>query len=142
MPEKRTIKRARKAKRQGKSASTQAGEFVREEIHHVRAGKHGVRSTKQAIAIGLSKARRAGVKLESPKGGSAATKKKAAQDSAKGRESPSRKPSAKRSRATTRALKHESRRPVSRKALSRHAKAAARTRKSSAGSRSRSRSKG
>jgi hypothetical protein len=63
MPEKRTLKRARKAKRQGKSPSTQAGEFVREEIHHVREGKHGARSTEQAIAIGLSKARRAGVKL-------------------------------------------------------------------------------
>ena len=63
MPEKKTIERARRAKRQGKRPSTQAGEFVREEIHHVREGKHGARSTKQAIAIGLSKARRAGVKL-------------------------------------------------------------------------------
>ena len=62
MPEKRTIERARKDKREGKSASTQAGEFVREEIHHIREGKHGARSTEQAIAIGLSKARRAGVK--------------------------------------------------------------------------------
>src|SRR4029453_16853764 len=67
MPEKKTLKRARKAKRQGKSSSTQAGEFVREEIHHVRRGKHGAKSTKQAIAIGLSKARRAGG--EGPEGG-------------------------------------------------------------------------
>ena len=67
MPEQKTIERARRDKREGKSASTQAGEFVREEIHHVREGKHGARSTKQAIAIGLSKARRAGVKLGVPK---------------------------------------------------------------------------
>ena len=63
MPEKRTIQRARKDARAGKASTTQAGEFVREEIHHVREGKHGARNTKQAIAIGLSKARRAGVKL-------------------------------------------------------------------------------
>ena len=68
MPEKKTVQRARRAKRQGKSGSTQAGEFVREEFHHVRRGKHGVRSTKQAIAIGLSKARRAGVKVPAKKG--------------------------------------------------------------------------
>ena len=68
MPEKKTVQRARRAKRQGKSASTQAGEFVREEFHHVRQGKHGARSTKQAIAIGLSKARRAGVKVPAKKG--------------------------------------------------------------------------
>ena len=69
MPEKQTIDRAQKAKRQGKSPSTQAGEFVREEIHHIRERKHGARSTKQAIAIGLSKARRAGVKLAPPRKG-------------------------------------------------------------------------
>jgi hypothetical protein len=68
MPEKKTLKAARKAKRQGKSVSTQAGSFVREEIHHVREGKHGARSAKQAIAIGLSKARRAGVKIPKKKG--------------------------------------------------------------------------
>ena len=74
MPEKETIRRARKDKRDGKSASTQAGEFVREEMHHIREGKHGARSAKQAIAIGLSKARRAGVELSPPEkveGGSA-----------------------------------------------------------------------
>ena len=69
MPEKQTMKRAQRAKREGKSPSTQAGEFVREEIHHIREGKHGARSTKQAIAIGLSKARRAGVRLAPPKKG-------------------------------------------------------------------------
>ena len=68
MPEKKTIEAARRDKRRGKSASTQAGEFVREEMHHIREGKHGARSTKQAIAIGLSKARRAGVKLKPKKG--------------------------------------------------------------------------
>src|SRR5438270_1267968 len=79
MPEAETIRRARRDKRQGKAPSSQAGEFVREEMHHVREGKHGARSTKQAIAIGLSKARRAGVRLPAPKG-SAATKRKAKQD--------------------------------------------------------------
>src|SRR5205809_3438373 len=74
MPEKRTIQRARKDKREGKSASTQAGEFVREEMEHIRAGKHGARSAKQAIAIGLSKARRAGVKLPPPGKGEASEK--------------------------------------------------------------------
>jgi hypothetical protein len=66
MPEKETIQRAQRDKRRGKAASTQAGEFVREEIHHVREGKHGARSAKQVIAIGLSKARRAGVALPPP----------------------------------------------------------------------------
>ena len=82
MPEKRTIERAREDAREGKAPSTQAGEFVREEMDHIREGKHGARSTKQAIAIGLSKARRAGVKLAPPKKGraSAATRKKAQQD--------------------------------------------------------------
>src|SRR3954447_1098491 len=85
MPGKRTIEAARRDKRQGKAPSTQAGEFVREEMDHIRHGKHGARSTKQAIAIGLSKARRAGVKLAPPKSGSTATKKQAARDSAKGK---------------------------------------------------------
>src|SRR5687767_8770677 len=78
MPEKQTIERARKAKREGKAPSTQAGEFVREEMHHVREGKHGARSAKQAIAIGLSKARRAGVKLGTPRNAKSSTKKSAA----------------------------------------------------------------
>jgi len=84
MPERKTVERAQEDAREGKSPSTQAGEFVREEIHHVREGKHGARSPEQAIAIGLSKARRAGVKLAPPKG-PASLRKKAEQDSA-GRE--------------------------------------------------------
>ena len=130
MPEKRTIKRARKAKREGKSPSTQAGEFVHEEIEHVREGKHGARSTKQAIAIGLSKARRAGVKLKPPPKGraSASTRKRAAKDYRAGQSGRRRKPSPKRSRATLRALKREPRGTASRKALSRQAKTAARRR--------------
>ncbi len=96
MPEKKTIRRAARARRQGKAPSTQAGEFVREEIHHVREGKHGARSTKQAIAIGLSKARRAGVRLPKPKRASASTRRKAAQDTRKGRRSSRSRPSATR----------------------------------------------
>src|SRR5436190_2814317 len=74
MPEKATVERARRDKRQGKSASTQAGEFVREEMHHIREGKHGAASAKQAIAIGLSKARRAGVNLRPPRKGKTSEK--------------------------------------------------------------------
>ena len=85
MPEQETLERARRDKRQGKSPSTQAGEFVREEIHHVREGKHGARSAKQAIAIGLSKARRAGVKLPKPRKASAATRRSAASAARAGR---------------------------------------------------------
>src|SRR4026207_36675 len=90
MLEKETLKRARRDKRAGKSASTQAGEFVREEIHHIREGKHGARSAKQAIAIGLSKARRAGVRLPPPEKGKAPAKvrRQAARDYAKGQTSP------------------------------------------------------
>jgi hypothetical protein len=127
MPEKKTRERAQRAKRQGKSASTQAGEYVREEIHHVREGKHGARSSKQAIAIGLSKARRAGVKVGRPKRGSQATKRKAAQDAKRGSSSPSRK----RSRATTKALRREGRSAASKRSLSRQASSAARRRTAS-----------
>jgi hypothetical protein len=129
MPERETIKRARRDKRQGKSPSTQAGEFVREEIHHVREGKHGARSPKQAIAIGLSKARRAGVKLPAPRRGaaSARTRKQAARDTRKGRRRTA-KPASRRSRAVERALKREPRRAASKRALSRQAKQAARRR--------------
>src|ERR671930_1277080 len=107
MPEKKTLERARKAKRQGKRPTTQAGEFVREEIEHVREGKHGARSAKQAIAIGLSKARRAGVKLGPPKKGKASEKtiKSAKRAYEKGQKSPGAKPSSTRSRATRGALK-------------------------------------
>ena len=103
MPEKETMERAREDAREGKSPSSQAGEFVREEMHHIREGKHGAASTKQAIAIGLSKARRAGVKLEAPGNGktSAKTAEQARRDYQKGQSHSSRKPSAKRSRATS-----------------------------------------
>jgi len=125
MPEKKTIKAARRDKRQGKAPSTQAGEFVHEEIEHIRQGKHGARSTKQAIAIGLSKARRAGVKLKPPKKGrvSSKTRKNAQRDYAKGqRHEPVSKT---RSRARVKALKREPRSTVSSKALSRQAHSAA-----------------
>jgi len=132
MPEKETVKRARRDKRQGKSASTQAGEFVREEMHHIRRGKHGARSTEQAIAIGLSKAREAGVKLPAPSDGKASTRKSARQ--ALERSHTSKKTSTKRSRAVRTALKHEGHSAASEKALSRHAHVAAKRR--SAASRS------
>jgi hypothetical protein len=128
MPKKQTIERARQDEREGKSASTQAGEFVREEIDQIRAGKHGARSAKQAIAIGLSKARRAGVKLAPPKPGktSEATRHKAELDLENA--DPDKKPSAKRSRATLKALKRESGAAASPEALSRQARTAARKR--------------
>src|SRR5690349_24973062 len=105
MPEDETIERAREDKREGKAPSTQAGECVREEMEHIREGEHGARSPEQAIAIGLSKARRAGVKLPPPKRGSKRTKKQAKRDLAKGRAGRRKKPSPRRSRATKRALK-------------------------------------
>src|ERR1700759_770803 len=107
MPEKETLKRAAADKREGKAASTQAGEFVREEIDHVREGKHGARSTKQAIAIGLSKARRAGVDLKPPAKGktSESTRRSAERAYERGQGAPARSPSRRRSRATTNALK-------------------------------------
>jgi hypothetical protein len=121
MPERETIERAHEAERQGKSPSTQAGEFVREEIHHVREGKHGARSTKQAIAIGLSKARRAGVKI--PKKGTAAKSRRTT-----GRRKAQNRPSAKRSRAVRKALKREGRSAASRRSLARQARSSARRR--------------
>ena len=126
MPERQTIERARKAKREGKAPTTQAGEFVREEIEHVREGKHGARSTKQAIAIGLSKARRSGVKLKPPRKGraSARTRKSAERDYRAGQRGGRKKTSSRRSRASLRALTREPKRAASRRALSRQAKAA------------------
>ena len=123
MPERKTVERARQDKREGKAPTTQAGEFVREEMDHIRAGKHGARSTKQAIAIGLAKARRAGVKLKPPKKGqaSARTRKSAERDYKAGTTGARKKPSAARSRAATRALKRESTSAASKKALSKHA---------------------
>jgi hypothetical protein len=124
MPEKRTIEKARKDAREGKSPSTQAGEFVREEMDHIREGKHGARSAEQAIAIGLSKARRAGVKLAPPKTASEQTRAQAKRDSAKGR-SGGIKVSAKRSRASLGALKKEGHAAASHAALSKQARSAA-----------------
>src|SRR5277367_2432511 len=97
MPEKKTLERASKDKRAGKAASTQAGEFVREEMDHIREGKHGARSTKQAIAIGLSKARRAGVGLKAPKKGTTSekTRKSAERAYARGHGAPARASGAK-----------------------------------------------
>ncbi|HZR16952.1 MAG TPA: DUF6496 domain-containing protein [Verrucomicrobiae bacterium] len=128
MPEKQTLERARRDRRQGKAASTQAGEFVREEMHHIREGKHGARSAKQAIAIGLSKARRAGVKLRPPRKGqaSAKTRKSAASAYRKGQRA--QKTSRSRSRARLNALKREGHSAASHKALSRQARSAARRR--------------
>jgi len=136
MPDKETLERAAEDKAEGKSPSTQAGEFVREEIEHVREGKHGARSARQAIAIGLSKARRAGVDLPAPKKGTASkrTREQATRDLRKGK-SPSKKKSAKRSRATFQALKREGHSAASKTALSRQAHRAAAKR--SAASRSR-----
>lgn len=125
MPEKKTIERAREDAQEGKAVTTQAGEFVREEMEHIREGKHGARSAKQAIAIGLSKARRAGVPLPPPKRGrtSEATRKKAEQDLEKGQTKT--KPSAKRSRAREEALKREPHEAASKRALSKQAREAA-----------------
>jgi hypothetical protein len=130
MPERETIKRARKDAREGKAPSTQAGEFVREEIEHVRQGKHGARSTKQAIAIGLSKARRAGVKLRPPKKGTASkrTRRQAARDEAKGRAGTKRKVSRRRSAGVKRALRREGHAAASPRALAKQARSSARRR--------------
>jgi uncharacterized protein DUF6496 len=134
MPEQNTLKRAKKAKREGKAPSTQAGEFVREEIEHIREGKHGARSAKQAIAIGLSKARRAGVKLPPPKPGqaSARTRKEAAKAYRAGQSHRHKAPSPGRSRAARERLEHESHAAASHAALSRHARTAAARRRKSA----------
>jgi uncharacterized protein DUF6496 len=131
MPEKRTIERAKEDAREGKSTSTQAGEFVREEMHHIREGKHGARSTKQAIAIGLSKARRAGVPLRAPRPGTTSeeTRAKAERDTERARKGRSSAPrSAKRSRAVSNALKREGEEAATPRALSRQATSAARKR--------------
>jgi len=127
MPEKETLKRAQKDKREGKAPTTQAGEFIREEIHHVREGKHGARSTKQAIAIGLSKARRAGVRLPAPEDAPKSVRRRAAGDLRKAK-SGRRKTSRRRARATMRALKQAPRRTASGKALSAQARSAAKRR--------------
>jgi hypothetical protein len=131
MPEHETIERAREDKREGKSPTTQAGEFVREEMHHIREGKHGARSTKQAIAIGLSKARRAGVDLPPPKKGKTTERARQSAERAFARghgEPPKRPPSAKRSHAIRRALEREGHSAASHKSLAKQAHSAARQR--------------
>lgn len=128
MPERKTIKRAQKDKREGKSPSTQAGEFVREEIHHIREGKHGARSAKQAIAIGLSKARRSGVDLKPPKKGETSEKTRRSATAAYKKGQRHEPVSAKRSRAGVKRLKDEPRASASRRALSRQGHSAARKR--------------
>src|SRR5829696_8205758 len=131
MPEKATVERARRDKRTGKAPTTQAGEFVREEIRHIHEGKHGARSSKQAIAIGLSKARRAGVKLPPPPATAKATTKRSA--AAASRAAGTRtKTSTRHARATRSALKREGRSAASRKALARQATTAARRRPAAA----------
>ena len=129
MPEKTTLERARRDKRQGKAPSTQAGEFVREEMEHIRRGKHGARNPKQAIAIGLSKARRAGVKLPPPSEGKTSPEMhaKAQRDLERGQKGTT-KTSTRRSQARRTALKREGRSAASRQALSRQARSAARAR--------------
>src|SRR5437879_1687777 len=130
MPEQRTIARAHQARREGKSPKTQAGEFVREEIEHIRSGQHGARSTKQAIAIGLSKARKAGVHLPPPPKGKASekTRRSAARAYAQGLKGQPHKTSPKRSRAIIGALKREGHQAASSEALAQQARQAARQR--------------
>ena len=126
MPDKRTLQRAREDKREGKAPSTQAGEFVREEIHHIREGKHGARSPEQAIAIGLSKARRAGVNLPPPeKGKSSESTRESARHALQRR---GKKTSTKRAKAVRSALKHEGHSAASKPALAKHARVAAKRR--------------
>jgi hypothetical protein len=146
MPEQKTKERAQVAKRAGKSASTQAGAYVKEQMDHIREGKHGAKSAKQAVAIGLSEARRAGVKMKTPKKGatSQATRKKAAKDSEAGQHKNGSRASteskAKRSAASTRALKRESTKAASHDAISKQSHASASRR--SAADRSASAKKG
>lgn len=133
MPDKKTVERAEQDKREGKSPSTQAGEFVREEMEHIRQGKHGARSTKQAIAIGLSKARRAGVKLRPPKRGTVSEKTRRSAESAYAAGARGKKrASSTRSRAITAVLKREGRSTASKTALARQAKSAASRRSAAA----------
>jgi hypothetical protein len=131
MPETQTLERVRRDQRQGKAPTTQAGEFIREEIEHIRAGKHGARSAKQAIAIGLSKARRAGVALRPPAKGKTSEKarKRAIRDYARGHGAPARnRVTARRVHASAAALKHEGGAAVSHRALASQAHAASRAR--------------
>ncbi len=126
MPEKQTLERARQARSEGKAPSTQAGEFVREEIEHIRDGKHGARSTKQAIAIGLSKARRAGVPLKPPKNGRPSVRRQAQRDLERAQHP--RRVSTRRSKASAKALKREGHAAASHSALAKQARQAAQRR--------------
>jgi hypothetical protein len=132
MPNKKTLEKAKQDRAEGKSGSTQAGEFVREEMHHIREGKHGARNAKQAIAIGLSKARRAGVDAPPGRSASKKTRRKAAQDSAHAR----RTPNPRRARAAEGALEREPRAAASHQALSRQARSSAEKRRKAGGSNS------
>lgn len=134
MPERKTLERADRDRRSGKSASTQAGEFVREEFEHIREGKHGARSPKQAIAIGLSKARRAGVDLPPPERGTTSerTRRSAKRAYEAGKKGKKKHVSKRRSRAVTAALKRESRASASKAAIAKQARSAARRRGPSA----------
>ncbi len=129
--ERETLERAREDLREGKAPSTAAGEFVHEEIDHVREGRHGARSPQQAIAIGLSKARRAGIPLKPPKKGKASTKESAERDYERGQTQPRKKASAKRSRARVKAQKREPRSTASHRALSKQSRSAAKKRSAS-----------
>lgn len=137
MPDRKTVDKARQDLKEGKSPTTAAGEFVHQEIEHVREGKHGARSPKQAIAIGLSEARRAGIPVKPPASGktSAATKRKAERDYEKGQDSPSthKEGSSPRGKARMKAMKKEPKNTVSNAALSRQARSAAKKRKQAAG---------
>jgi hypothetical protein len=128
MPEQETLRRARRDRRAGKAPSTQAGEFVREEVHHIREGKHGARSAKQAIAIGLSKARRAGVDLPDPPSGAKASTKRSAASARRAGARGRTRTSKTRARAATRKLKREPRRAATHSALARQATSAAKRR--------------
>jgi len=134
MPEKKIVEKAKEDLREGKSPTTAAGEFVHEEMDHIREGKHGARSTKQAIAIGLSKARRAGIPLKPPRKGQTSRRTRRSAERAyevgQGKRKP-RSPSRKRSRATSRALRREPRKAASRRALSSQARSVARRRRRS-----------
>lgn len=131
MPDKKTIRRAQRDKRAGKSPGTQAGEFVADEIKKIRKGKHGARSAKQAIAIGLSEARRAGVDLKPPKKGTVSEKTRKSAESAYEKGQKHEPISKTRSRARVKALKREPTSTVSRKALSKQARTAAKKRTAS-----------
>lgn len=132
MPDRKTKKKARQALSEGKSASTAAGEFIREEMHHIREGKHGAKNAKQAIAIGLSKARRAGVPAKPGAGASQRVRRKAAQDSAHA----GQPPNPRRARASLKARKKEPHSAASHEALARHARASAERRRKQGGANS------